>query len=266
MSNTADVSPYESDSAVTREYSSASAGETASAISGAALAVGVAAAIGAIACARFLVQSTEGQRAARAARRRSDYARLAHEARSNPATVALRVPLASMLESSRTLGFRPVSIPDPHPELKGDAAPVLLQNDRGERIALQNFRGRLMASSRGDLALLHRVVHQNQLIAAAKHLQAVSGRPVRMRNLPDGALEVQASEPTSGAAGAPATLTARIASHGATTLDISGTKGTRCDQLLADYARAVSGEPRNVRFKPAYYDTVLPGEPARVRG
>lgn len=242
MSNTADVSPYEdTDTALdgAREIG------TAAAPLGAALAATLAAA---------LARDAAGEAAREAARAQRRQDRIAgarlHLHGSDP---------APLLEAARALGFAPL------PALA--AGPVELANAAGERIALVASGGRLALAGTLPAARLRALVGAASLAQARRHLEAFSGGRVAVRRLANGETELHAVEAVPAGRGGKAAITARVAPDGVARLDIDGLRGPRCEAVLADFARAVGGQPRNKRLKPAYHASPgRPGEPARLHG
>lgn len=170
---------------------------------------------------------------------------------------------ASLLNAAKSLGFVPVN----GPRLGRDPGrAVELRNAKGECIALQQVGSRIELNSANGLGVIHDLVRRNTLDLAERHLQALSGGRVLIRQLANGEVELQAGELVKGQQDGAAVVTARVNATGAAKLDIENIRGARCEQVLAGFAKAVGGTARNKKLKPAYYkDPAGPGEPARVR-
>lgn len=170
---------------------------------------------------------------------------------------------AALLNAAKSLGFVPVNAPrlgcDPGTSME-------LRNVKGECIALQQVGSRIDLISANGLGVIHGLVRRNTLDLAQKHLQALSGGRVVIRQLANGEVELQAGEMARGQQDGAALVTARVDATGTAKLDIENVRGARCEQVLAGFAKAVGGSARNKKLKPAYYkDPAGPGEPARVK-
>ncbi|MBX7136279.1 MAG: hypothetical protein K1X67_26720 [Fimbriimonadaceae bacterium] len=234
MSNTADVTPYESEQQNEPIVEPAKAGPSIFAL-------------------------TDAERAVVAG-----HAETKHQERLVTARVSLRQGNAeNLLNAAKSLGFSPVNAPD----LGGNlTTSVELRNAKGECIALQRVGDRIDLSSANGLGAIHSVVRRTTLDLAQKHLQALSGGRVAIRQLANGEVELQAGEPAKGQRDGAALITARVDATGTARLDIENVRGARCEQVLAGFAKAVGGTARNKKLKPAYYkDPAGPGEPARVK-
>lgn len=170
---------------------------------------------------------------------------------------------ASLLNAAKSLGFVPVNAP----RLGCDAGrSVELRNSKGECVSLQQVESRIELNSTNGLGVIHDLVRRNTLDLAERHLQALSGGRVVIRQLANGEVELQAGELAKGQQDGAALVTARVDATGSAKLDIENVRGTRCEQVLAGFAKAVGGTARNKKLKPAYYkDPTGPGEPARVK-
>lgn len=170
---------------------------------------------------------------------------------------------ASLLHAATSLGFFPVNAPGLVSDL---ARPLELRNAKGECIALQQVGSKIDLHSTNGLGVIHSVVRRNTLDLAQKHLQALSGGHVTVRQLANGEVELQAGELAKGQHDGAALITARVDATGAAKLDIENVRGTRCEQVLAGFSKAVGGTAKNKKLKPSYYkDPTAPGEPARVK-
>lgn len=238
MSNTADVTPYESD------YADAGAGNT---IAAAAIAAGI---------ADFL-STSEADRASDAARAE----RLRHE-RLQVNRITLRgTDPTGLIDAARSLGYahiaaanRPTSNTPPKVDLRDAAGRRLRIEVLDNRIELYGLTGR---------AELEAVVRERTVAASMRHLKQIAHMNVVPKRLANGEVELTATETQSKGSAPAASLTVRVARDGVAHVDIENVRGNRCEGMLARYAGDIGGQTRNKKLKPAYYQAG-PGEPTKV--
>lgn len=169
----------------------------------------------------------------------------------------------NLLDAAQALGFAPIK---PVSLQKCDLRkPVELQDQKGRRLAVQLTGNRLALISENGRAPINDVVRRLTLDNTRRHLEAFGGGHVTSRQLLNGEIELTATEVKAKPDGA-AAITARVDKTGVAHLDISNVRGGRCEKVLADFAQSVGGNAKNKKLKAAYYDDPsAPGEPARVK-
>lgn len=259
MSNTSDVTPYDSSGFSGSGSSAGGAG-----IVGLAAACVVGAAVGAIALAQWLGQETEADKeAAERLRARRCQETMDSWKKVKPMTIQtthlhLRQP-ETLVSAAERLGYR-VERPVP---ASGSAAdrPVLLRGPRGERLAIErNARGRLMVHTAGDLRRVQTLLRRHSVDRALQHL-ASQGMQVRTATLPTGEVQILARESVPRRGGA-AEVKVQIRTDGSAWLDVDQIVGSRCEEIVQGLAQAIGGEVTGTTKKDAYFQ--LPGEPTKT--
>lgn len=240
MSNTASVTPYDSEST------------NSSVVSGAASATS-ACLEGAVAVARWLVERTPDQEAAIAAANERDKARRV-DAALRLTSVGLHLREAStLLSSAKALGYQPAGM--------APAGVTLLQDAGGNRLAIERVAtGRLVVHSgtaRVTQALLYRhTVDQVQREFARR------GMDVRIGHAGKGEVQITGVEKADRQGDGRAVVRADVRRDGTVEVDISGVKGTRCETILSALAESVGGETTTMSRKREYFES--PGEATRA--
>ena len=178
--------------------------------------------------------------------------------------------LSPLVQAAADLGYRPIE----GTRLAATGAPgraavhvsprVELVNAEGMRLSLQANGPSISLEGTGPSAALQAVVRQRTLSAVSLHLSQLSGGQVKVRQLADGSVSLQASEDTAKLSDGAATVSAIVGATGEVTVDIENIRGSRCEKVLDGLAKAMGGQARNKKLKPAYYQSKL-GESTRTR-
>lgn len=253
MSNTAEVTPY-SDSG------SSNLGSTLGTSAVVGVGAGLVAAGGVlVACAKFLSEETEQDVQAKEHYKQQRREERLAAARLSCVNLHLK-DTSSLLQAAHSLGYRVVTNPTAKPQ--SGAAPVLLQDLAGHKLALQPVQNGVAIAGNCGIAAIHEVVRQHAVDAVRRHL-GTKWLAVKSRQLAGGNVEFEAKEASTGQAGGAATIKAQIDGEGRVHVDIDNVKGNRCEKVLSELSKAVGGKASIVKKKPAYW--LLPGEPAKVK-
>lgn len=261
MSNTSKVTPY--DSAESNALVEAG-------IEMAAACIG-AVAVGTVALCRWLVEETSEDREAAAylkeelRRERIQRAVTADLAvgRAEPLRLSsvglhLRDP-ESLVRSAERLGYRLV---EPRVPLI-EQPQILLSRPSGERLAIEHTsRGKLVVHTAGDQSRVQTLVRQHSVDRATEHLKS-SGMDVRVVTLPNGEVQMLASERRTDRRAGAAKVRTQVHADGTVWVDVDEIKGNRCQEVVADLAGAIGGQVSSMTKKDAYFQ--LPGEPTKVK-
>lgn len=239
MSNTASVTPYDSEST------------NSSVVSGAAFATS-ACLEGAVAVARWLVERTPDQEAAIAAANERDKARRV-DAALRLTSVGLHLREAStLLSTAKTLGYLPAGT--------ALAGVTLLQDAGGNRLAIERVAtGKLVVhagTARATQALLYR--HTLDQVQRECVRQGMDVRVGRAGN----EVQITGVEKADCHGNGRAVVRADVRRDGTVNVDISGVKGTRCETILGALAESVGGETTTMSRKREYFES--PGEATRA--
>lgn len=255
MSNTSTVSPYES----TGTSSSGSVG------GGLAAACVIGAVAGAVTVARWLMEETEEDRAAVEARQRERERELLGVDRPEEPlslhTVSLyQREVEPLLQAAELLGYRREPL-----VVSSDQAieqPILLRGCKGERLAItRNVQGTLDIATRGEQTRIQALVRQHSVERVSAYLNGKGS--VRSHHLPNGEVQLQTQEHHTGQPGGQAVISVQVRQDGTLWTDIDKLRGPRCQELVAELAKAVGGEVVETAHKEAFYQQ--PGEPTKTR-
>lgn len=169
----------------------------------------------------------------------------------------------SLLQTARAMGFR---LEYGDAALKAQQASLFpLVDPSGNRVLLEKTgQGRLVMHTAGGSAQAAKQLVRNHTVdAALRHFQG-KGMQVHTQTLANGEMEIRAEESalarnTDGKAA----VTTRIRQDGSVFMDVDRIKGSRCEQIVSEFAEAVGGDVVKTDLKSAYYQ--LPGEPVNTR-
>ena len=155
-----------------------------------------------------------------------------------------------LLRSARALGYRlePPRVRD------GAEAAYLLRGAKGERMAVSRAsNGRLQLHSPGEQTRVQTLLHRYSLDRSIEHFRRM-GMQVNQAALPNGEVQLEARETASIRPDGAAQVTLLVHRDGSAQLDVHGTKGRRCEEIVRQYAEAVSGTVTKTRLKNSYYE------------
>lgn len=253
MSNTSVVTPYSSIAVTVSD----------------GLAVAVApfasAATGVVSAARWLSEETLEDRAAadrlREERRRDRLGSSCSELRPiTTVSLHLRDP-ELFVRSAEKLGYRLEPLSQPAKRLK-EQPHILLRAASGERLALsRNAKGGMAVSTAGETSGVQAVMRQHTLDRAMEHLSG-AGMNVKTAILPNGEVQIFASEKAIGQPGGPAEVRTQVRRDGTLLVDVEKVRGPRCKEIVSRLAEAIGGEISGMREKDCYFQ--LPAEPVKT--
>jgi hypothetical protein len=258
MSNTAEVTPYVEDYNTSQNQAVPAIAALLGDLAATAAYGAVGAATAGIEAVGSVVRETDEERANRERRNATRAAALVQEAKVAALRLRQRDP-AALRAAAERLGYRV--------RKANSADAVALTRPDGMVLAISRSQGSLdIASNAGETAL-HSVVREATLAQAKAHQEKFAGSGVRVRTLADRRIEVAASEPAGAHPDGRATVTVQVDAKGNAQVDVDGIRGNRCERVLEELARALGGQARNKRIKPAYYDDVKTDAPrVRTRG
>lgn len=162
--------------------------------------------------------------------------------------------------SAERLGYRKADLPNAALD-RSNERPLLLQRKTGERLIIgRSKRGGLVISSVGNPSGVASLVRQHTLDRTLAHLRK-AGMQVKTSNLDNGEVQILAREPNAFLRGGSAEIKAQVRKNGDAWVDVNRVKGSRCEEIVSDLAKAVGAEVTTTRRKEAFYE--LPGEPVR---
>jgi hypothetical protein len=246
MSNTSTVTPYESEGSVE-------------------VGAGSVCVAGALAVVAWLCEETPEERAVRDGLELQRGRELAGAPTAGLAagastrrvsTTALHVrDCESFVRTATALGYRQERLAAT-PAATGSPSPVLLRNQRGERIAVaRNARGRVVVQTAGGPSRVKRIVRQHVVDRALEHLRS-SGTGVEHRVLADGSVQIVAN--ASGGS----ECRVQVQQDGRAWIDIDRVRGPGCSTMVQDLTHAMGAEVEATRRKDAFFQ--LPGEPTKT--
>ncbi|MBI5445333.1 MAG: DUF2997 domain-containing protein [Deltaproteobacteria bacterium] len=226
---------------------------------------------GAAALSRWLKEENPGERAAikeLERRRAREIAAVAGTCAPTPTAPELTLGAATLyaasldtvLQAARSLGYRPEPLPVGTEKIA--EAPLCLVGRGGERAALAlSPEGQvLVASNRGPDAV-GRLVQAHTLVQSVQHMER-TGMKVDAQRLSNGEVRLRAREVGAPGRGGLAQIDARVRTDGTALVDVEGTRGRRCEEIVRSLAREVGGRVAQSRKKDSYFQE--PGEPATV--
>lgn len=236
MSNTAIVSPYDSD------------------LRRAGVSILAASAAG-VAVAKFLSNETvEDKKAVAHLKEEQRRERLAA---AKPVEATLHIPEPqSLIRAAQSLGYRLEPLAKPGAPLQ-EQPQLLLQDDHGRQMMLRPGSGKLVVTASDGAQAIQSVVHQHTLEAVAAHF-GTKWTGVKTRKLANGIVEIEAKENDVSQSGGAAKVRAQVQPDGKVHVDIDEMKGNRCEKILSELAKSVGGEPTKIEKKPAFWQ--LPGK------
>lgn len=246
MSNTTEITPYESQPVISGTTSSSG---------------GVCAA--ACDALRWLCETTDDDSAALAEakdlqRHERVSAFLAQGRPPRITTARLRLKcLDPFLQSAQSLGYT-LRFMNGSP-----SSSLLLQKANGEKLAISRERGRLAVSTVGGMEQIHALMRQHTQDRVVAHLSKRLGMQIRSAKLANGEIQISARETCLRHGDGQAVMKAQIRQDGGLWVDVDGIKGNRCEKIAATLAEVMGGEIKNMNKKGS--TLTLPGEPARNR-
>lgn len=151
-----------------------------------------------------------------------------------------------LLSSARKLGYRVESLPANSPT-------YLLRGAAGERLAVTTeAKGRLAIQTLGEQTSVQSLMHKYTLDRSVEHFRK-RGMQVHETTLPNGEVQLQARELEPLGQGGSAHVTTRIRRDGSVHLDVNGLNGSRCEEIVSRFAEAVGGSVIDTKLKDSYY-------------
>jgi hypothetical protein len=271
MSNTSDLSPYDT---TNTSSGSGAIGTGLGVAAGVAVACAAGAVLGAVALAKWLSETTPEDQAA--------VERLNEEQRrerirgykpttslsggiKEPATIITQKLTLREIEplvlSAQKLGYRL----EPLARTDGPLAQqpqILLRSASGTRMAIErNTNGRLIVSTAGDRLCIQTLVRQHTVDRAMDHCSKM-GMEVKSAKLANGEVQIFARERNTHQRGGAAEVRAQVRTDGTAWVDIDQVKGNRCEEIVSQLAEAIGAEVTGARKKDSYFQ--LPGEPTKT--
>ena len=162
---------------------------------------------------------------------------------------------ASLLRSAPAAGYRIVQeLPRPKADF------LILQSNHGDRVVIEQFHsGGVRAHALGSRVPINDIVRRQTLDLALNHLQD-SGRQVVSKTLPNGEVQVQARSASDSGKGE---LHVQIRRDGSSVLDVVGTRGPQCMEIVREFAEATGGVIEQTVRKDECF--MLPGELRREK-
>jgi len=168
----------------------------------------------------------------------------------------------SLAQSAERLGYRRTSPHLASPD-RSSWEPILMRNASGERLAITTSReGRVVVHAGGERRRVEALVRRHTIDCVAAHF-ARAGMAVEVQPLSGGEVQMVARERRSPRGDGLAVVETRVSADGNLSVDVDGLRGSRCDEIVQDIARAVGGKVTRTRKKEVLF--TLPGEPTRTR-
>lgn len=182
------------------------------------------------------------------------------QTRSRRRRVALNVrSVEPLVRAAESLGYHLGTFPTEGTHLES-ADRVALRKSTGEALEMERGEsGRLIISTNGPQESIQRLVREHVLTQARAHLQS-RGMDVRVRQLPTGEIQLEGRERASNLPGGRAKVMAEVDQGGNIHIDVGCLKGQRCEQIATELARAVEGEPQDVKRKAEFFQLAEPTE------
>ena len=166
-----------------------------------------------------------------------------------------------LVHSAKMLNYRVI---DDAGQRSGETgAPILLERDSGERLAItRDKEGRLSIHTAGDQGLLHSLVSRHTQDRVQEYLSA-KGMRFEAARLSNGEMQFLARESEKALPGGAAEIKAHVHADGTVLVDIDKCRGRRCEEIVQQIAEAVDGTVSGMTKKTAWFQ--LPGEPAKTK-
>jgi hypothetical protein len=257
MSNTSEMTPYQSSSA---------------GLPGIAFACVAGAVIGAVVVAKWLCEETEAEK--QAVKDLNDIRsreRIACFQNSNLASSSAELSRFSqislhlksvqpLVQSAEKLGYRVYKLQAATAQNRHDC--VLLMNSRGNRMLIErSSAGRLQLTTAGNMANMSTLVRQHTVDRTLEHLNK-AGLKVQSATLANGDVQILAQGSLTNSGRGPAEIKTRVNPDGSLWVDVAKVQGNRCETIVRDLANAIGAEVKQTRKKDSYFQ--LPGEPAKT--
>ena len=167
----------------------------------------------------------------------------------------------TLVNLARRLNYKVVS---PWNDAPKDAhAPILLQRDSGERLAItRNKLGKLSIHTNSDQGLLHALVRRHAQDRVQEFL-INKQMTFKTSHLCTGEMQILAREPEAGQAGGAGEIRAHVNADGTAIVDIDKCRGPRCREIVEQLAEAAGCKVTGMTKKEAWFQ--LPGEPTKTR-
>jgi hypothetical protein len=164
-----------------------------------------------------------------------------------------------LVQAAISLGFSPAPLTD---SLKPSARRpfVLLENPKGERIAITKNANQRIAIHTSKPEVAARIVKQHSMERLANYFNTHNFNPATVQ-LPNGETQVIARG-TMSPQGLPVVRT-EVKDTGELAVDIDCLNGNACERIASEIAKAVGGEVVSSQRKPEYY--AKPGEVVKPR-
>ena len=263
MSNTSDLTPYETVS-----------GPTSAGLPGIAVACVAGAVIGVAAVAKWLSEETEAEKQAvkdlKATRSRERltcmqnhqplYAPEMSQPRFSQVNLHLK-QVQPLVQTAEKLGYRIHQLPAETIQNRQDC--VLLMNSSGSRLLIERSKaGRLQITTASSLSNIRSLVRQHTVDRTLEHLSR-SGLKVQSASLANGDVQILAQGSLTNSGKGPAEIKTQVNSDGSLWVDVAKVQGNRCETIVRDLANAVGAEVTRTRKKDSYFQ--LPGELAKTK-
>ncbi len=265
MSNTTTVSPYENDTttADVAGFTTATSDVVGAVGSAVGATVGMAgAAVGAsiVGAASIMMEETEEGREA-VERLKKDRRREALQA-AKPTELGLHITdRGSLVRAAEKLGYRPEKISKTIMKVDKKSS-IVMYNDSGKQLILAATTGGVAVSSPQGIQPINALVRQHTIAAAKQHL-ALKYKDVTAKVAQNGVLEIQAKERDTRKSGGTAQVKALVSVDGQVEIDVSCIKGSRCEEIVKDFADAVGAKATTIKKKEVFWQ--LPGESTKTK-
>lgn len=252
MSTEAKISPYEGNP---ENINHGSGLVSDIAIGAIGLAAGIA--IGSVALIAKGLTLDEKQKEALARRKEEERIERARVKKPEQLEIAI-VPLKlrapdTLVKSAISLGFKLQPFELPQVSLQSQPS-ITLARPSGETLTIRRAEtGRLLIETqRRNIATVPEVMKKHTIDQAINHLRKQC-RSVEAKMGRNGEYIIVAQEGNQGQKDGAARITAHISKEGVVTVDVSNIKGSRCEKIINDIARAIGGECIRGRKKSEYF-------------
>jgi len=167
----------------------------------------------------------------------------------------------TLILAAKNLGYHLEPLADVKKPLKQQPH-IFLRKPTGERLAIGFKKDRrIVLISAGDDSRLHQLMHRHTMDRALDHFKK-KGMTVTTATLPTGEVQILAREESNKHKDGLAEIKAKVLNNGAALIDVDNLQGSRCHEIVQEFAEAVGGQVTEQKMKTACFK--LPGEPART--
>lgn len=184
-------------------------------------------------------------------RERSRRERLGHTA----LPLRLKKP-ATLLKSAEALGYK-------LQPLSARADTVYLLERGADRIAIVAGPSGGLHVRTAKRAAAQELVMRHSVDRTVAHFKKKAMK-LQHKRLANGELEIMAQEPPASSDDGTAKMSTVVHRDGRVSIDVTGVRGNRCEQLVHEYAEALEGNVTEVHHKDAYHQHVRVGGNTRV--